>query len=392
MPLQIRRGLQAERQAMTVPLASGELLYVIDDEQLYIGNGTTLGGLQVTGYNDEQARDAAASLFTTATHTNVEFTYNDNSNTLSAEVDLSNYLGTIKASSFNGSVVADDSSLLVDATNGSFNLNGTIKGNVIPDITATRDLGEPSVRFKDLYLSGSVYAGNLIGDITGSVFGDDSTLLVDATESSLNTSGLIIQSNIISAPSSRVILEGNGELTSQVSVNINSSDNPTDGIVAGLGLSGNIELFVLNKDISNNSINFVGGEITGSILFNPFQSDNDLDFPNALGFQADPAGTTSGAHIPGKFFVVTQPNIGGGGFKFMTFDSFGRLAVNQETAQATVDINGFMKLAILTAEPATPANGMVAIADGTTWNPLSNGKQSMVVYLGGGWREIAAAP
>jgi hypothetical protein len=63
-----------------------------------------------------------------------------------------------------------------------------------------------------------------------------------------------------------------------------------------------------------------------------------------------------------------------------------------------VDINGFMKLAVLDTAPASPANGMVAIADGDSaggWDLLALGapaKQQMVVYLGGGWRAIAQEP
>ena len=73
------------------------------------------------------------------------------------------------------------------------------------------------------------------------------------------------------------------------------------------------------------------------------------------------------------------------------FDSKGQLAVNKQTAEATVDINGFMKLGILTAAPASPSAGMVAIADGTSWDPMVTGKQTMVVYLGTGWVQIAVA-
>ena len=54
MPLQIRRGTDAERLAMTQPLAQGELLFVSTPgaERLYIGNGSTLGGIQITGYTN----------------------------------------------------------------------------------------------------------------------------------------------------------------------------------------------------------------------------------------------------------------------------------------------------------------------------------------------------
>jgi len=45
----------------------------------------------------------------------------------------------------------------------------------------------------------------------------------------------------------------------------------------------------------------------------------------------------------------------------------------------------------LNAEPTSPVNGMVAVADGTGWDPHSTGVNTMTVYLGGAWRQIAAA-
>ena len=62
MPLQIRRGTNTQRTAMTQPLAQGELLYVTDDQRLYIGNGSTLGGVQITGYTNEDAQGAVAQV------------------------------------------------------------------------------------------------------------------------------------------------------------------------------------------------------------------------------------------------------------------------------------------------------------------------------------------
>jgi len=56
MPLQIRRGTDAERLALTQPLAAGELVYTTDGHRLYIGDGTTMGGIGITGYTDEDAR------------------------------------------------------------------------------------------------------------------------------------------------------------------------------------------------------------------------------------------------------------------------------------------------------------------------------------------------
>ena len=152
MPLQIRRGTNAERLAMTVPLAQGELLYVTDDQRLYIGNGSTLGGVQITGYTDNDAKDAAAGIFTGGSHSGIGFSYNTATNVMTATVDLSSYTGTINAASFKGTLVADDSTLLVDAVDGKINLDGTVKGNIIPDTNEAYDIGSASFRFKDLYI------------------------------------------------------------------------------------------------------------------------------------------------------------------------------------------------------------------------------------------------
>ena len=181
MPLQIRRGTNAERLAMTQPLAPGELLFVTTpgSERLYIGNGSTLGGVQITGYTDADAKDAAAAMITGGTHSGISFSYNTITDILSATVNLSNYTGTINASALKGSIFADDSSLLVDtieskiyAANGFFgNVTGNLTGNVSGNVTGN--------------LTGNVTGnlnGTLDGDVTGSVFADNSTLLVDGVE------------------------------------------------------------------------------------------------------------------------------------------------------------------------------------------------------------------
>ena len=137
MPLQIRRGTNAERLLMAQPLAAGELLYVTDDQRLYIGNNTTLGGVQITGYNDENARDAVATMFTSTTHSGISFVYNDALDTLTATVNLNTISGVVTAGGFigdiRGSVFADDSTVLVDGVDGV--LRGTLVGNLIGNVT-----------------------------------------------------------------------------------------------------------------------------------------------------------------------------------------------------------------------------------------------------------------
>ena len=430
MPLQIRRGLQAERQAMTVPLASGELLYVTDDQRLYIGNGTTLGGIQVTGYTDEDAQEAVAEILLGANpitspdnsrHTGITFTYDDNDNRIDAVVDFSG-LAVLEADAFKGSVFADDSGLLVDAVAGSINLDGTVKGDIVPDFNEAYDIGSPSNRFKDLYLSGtSLYlgtaqitaagsvvnlpAGSTVGgiaisqdtgsinsDLTGSVFSNDSTVLVDAIDGTLSTAGITIATNQIFTTDSEALSLYSSAGSSQLQVKFPVVAASTTGgdLLTAAGDWKFIEILGSKTSLAPTT-DLVSGDVLGVFGISGVQS-NGVDMGAVIGAQVDPAGTVGASWIPSKLFFGNSPdNSGAATPPLMTFDSFGRLAVNQQNAQATLDVNGFAKLAILTAEPASPANGMIAIADGTSWDPLTNGKQSMVVRLGGAWIEIAAA-
>lgn len=69
------------------------------------------------------------------------------------------------------------------------------------------------------------------------------------------------------------------------------------------------------------------------------------------------------------------------------------LAVKVGNKEWNYSNNGTFNYPILSSAPSSPVNGMTAIADGIGWNPLSlSGKQQMVVYLGGGWRQIAVEP
>jgi len=268
MPLQIRRGLDAERLALTpaTGLAQGELVYVTDSKRLYIGTGSAgeHQGVAITGYTNEDAQDAAAGLFTATTtsgttNTNISFAYNDSANKVVATVDLT-ALGTniglnghtitgngsitisgLVTADLKGSVAGDDSVLLVNGADSTVNLSETIVADVKPRINFSPNLGATSRRFNALFVSGTggvdvggalitgtggilnLPAGSLINgrpitpidgaftvlDIKGSVFGDDSTLLVDsvagtikgAVDSTTVKASSYVQSPLINAGS-----------------------------------------------------------------------------------------------------------------------------------------------------------------------------------------------
>jgi cytoskeletal protein CcmA (bactofilin family) len=258
MPLQIRRGTNAERIAHGAAFAPGELVYVTDTQKLYIGDGTTNGGVQVTGFDAEDAVDAVGAALLAGTHQNIAFTYGttqDNANRIDATVSIATLLsnlnlnnfningngniqiqGEVRANVFVGSVFPDGSSLggraLVDGIDAKIELDGTVKGDIVPSTDSVYDLGSSSHKFKDLYLSGSslhlgsavvtasgtavnlplgsTIGGNAIvaasqdssgsvlkADIAGSVFGDDSTMIVDGTSGKIHTNNIVSNSGTL---------------------------------------------------------------------------------------------------------------------------------------------------------------------------------------------------
>lgn len=265
MPLQIRRGTNAQRQAMTVPLAPGEPLYTTDQGFLYIGNGSALGGVQVTGYQDENAVDAVGSALTSGIHQNIVFIYNDFpqdvSNRIDAYIDLSYYDGEISAPAFRGSVLDDGSSTLINASNGSINLDGTVKGDIVPDANETYDIGSNSNRFRDLYLSGSslflgtaqiTAAGSIVDLPVGSTVGG---LPISALEGIIPGSNY--NANIIADDSSVMV------------------DTSAQQIFAANGFIGNV-----TGNLTGNLTGYQTGDMTGSVF-----SDNStllVDGTNAV--------------------------------------------------------------------------------------------------------------
>lgn len=130
----------------------------------------------------------------------------------------------------------------------------------------------------------------------------------------------------------------------------------------------------------------VAGDYLGAISFGGWIASPDVDVPCALiTGMIDNAGTDSVQ--AGKLEMITVKE---NGFNFLTFDSKGQLAVNQQDAHATVDINGVMRLVKQNAAPKTPVEGMIAVADGIIWNPANKqlGSSYPVYYNGTDWTAL----
>lgn len=166
MSLRIRRGTETQRTGVTFD--TGELVYTTDTKQLWVGDGVTAGGspivgsnitgygltfnasskrIEVTGltadditngvnnkfFSVDAAQDAAALLFSTGSHTNISFQYDDTLGKINATVVLDGIGIT--------DIVADTSPQL----GGNLDLNakditGTGNINITGGLTLTGDV------------------------------------------------------------------------------------------------------------------------------------------------------------------------------------------------------------------------------------------------------------
>ncbi len=233
MALQIRRGTTAERTARR--FLEGELVYDTSLQQVFVGDsvdGTsgTLGGKAVTAFTQEDARDAVAQVFAAGTHTNINFSYNDdglNVGSFSAAVNLTstpyvgnvNVTGNVNANGFNGwlegNVFANDSTLLVDAGNARIPasvVQGTFTGNVTGNLT------------------GNV-TGNVSGNLTGSVLtAAQSNITSVGTLTSLAVTGAITGASFTgNVVTGSITTTGGGELTITPNTNFSNGLDVTSG-------------------------------------------------------------------------------------------------------------------------------------------------------------------
>lgn len=232
MALQIRRGTTAERTARR--FLEGELVYDTTLQQVFVGDSAdgssgTLGGKAVTAFTQEDARDAVAQVFAAGTHTNINFSYNDdglNVGSFSAAVNLTstpyvgnvNVTGNVNANGFNGwlegNVFANDSTLLVDAGNARIPasvVQGTFTGNVTGNLT------------------GNV-TGNVSGNLTGSVLTPaQSNITSVGTLTSLSVSGTITGASFAGNVITSSITTAGGDLTVTPNTNFSNGIDVTSG-------------------------------------------------------------------------------------------------------------------------------------------------------------------
>jgi len=399
MPLQLRRGTAAEKADLNQPLAQGEPLWITDTGKLYIGDGATLAqNLEpVVGYGDEEAQDAAAAIFVNGNHSDISFDYLDGSNLINATVSVSQLTQNLDMNNFNiegtgnididgnltiagdvqanavvgdykGSVFGDDSVLLVDAVESAINLEGTIKGNLTPASTGIFSLGTPSLRFTEAYLSqslwigtaqinaegasidlpaGSTVNGQPLGEIGQpgnglkiDIVGEDSSLIVDSSTGNINA-GIVAATEFIGDIQGSVFADDSTLMINAIDTTISANSITTGNIL-------NINADLDYRSLTGSSTFSISSTDDAGILTLRKISDSDLSGDiNAYGrivFARDDAnGPAVNAIVSGTdtalVFAVDNTSTFTDTSKFFTWTGSG-LGIGKITASQTLDVNG----------------------------------------------------
>jgi len=180
MPLRLRRGTDAERLSITP--AVGEPIYTTDTKKLYIGDGTTTGGIEVT------SESSGGGLVDVISDTTPQ---------LGGDLDLNanNIVGTGNIN-IDGTITATGNINLGDSTEDSLNLTGLINSNVTPSTNELYNIGSDTLRWNN------IYGTNVFGDVNGNLVSNDSTILVNSLTKD------IISRDIIATGTITGLLEG----------------------------------------------------------------------------------------------------------------------------------------------------------------------------------------
>jgi|TARA_B110000259_G_scaffold104824_1_gene120451 hypothetical protein len=428
MALRLRRGTDAQRQLIT-PL-EGELIFATDTKLLYAGDGTTAGGVAVTGAggggvttlqlltdtdigtpedNQVLTYNSGTSKWVAANNSGAgSLGLNDLSNVFiggdlyPGDILMADGAGNFQPQSFADffdeqqnykiNIVGDDSTIILNTDNNALN-GSTITattgfvGNVTGDITGN---------------STGTHTGPVVGDVSGSIFGDDSSILVDGVNSRINidngsiyaVDGVLRNRNDFNINIGAI---GDAEATGlKVTVVDNSPPIDMIGLAQG-GFGGAFKMaFTGYHGALDTPTQGAAGDYLGGIQARSLDgSTGNLVPSSVVTFQIDPASTVATDTAKGMIRLINNNGTASAPVLVATsIASNGDMAIANTVGYsplATLDVNGFAKLAVLTAEPTTPAEGMIAIADGSTWDPSGAAptKKQTVVYLGSAWVQIA---
>ena len=347
MSIQLRRGTNADRALITP--SEGELIYTTDTKVLYVGDGSTLGGNQVSN---------AGSL----------------GGTLGDNVNLNSF-------NINGP------SLVINGTNGSIiapSFTGAINASLGSNLTTgSRSITNGS----NLTINGStgvITASSFVGNIKGSVYSQGNALRLSSSTNFFSNGNVTIDENLITTTNNQLQLGNNTGMLLKLKSNEDQGISII-GVSVGTASSGTSPSFKVIT--SAGTLASPESLDTGSLIFSHNFFGKDTVNSDILSSQiligVDNNESVATGAVPGKFIFLTCPT--NDTYSIFTFDSQGRFGINRLDATETLDVDGTAKFTghvqfgsyTTTARNAfTPANGMVI------YNTSSNRFEG---YQNGGW-------
>jgi len=221
MTLRLRRGTDLQRQSIT--FSEGELVYVTDTGELYVGDGSTVGGNLIVGGG------AGSSLTSNLNLSGYEINGTGN-------IAIN---GTISALAIDSGIVSVDSTLIVDNVNSAFYGSFIGDGSLITNISlgdlndfnlGTLNPGDVvswnGTEWTNTPVTGA--SSTFVGDVIGSVFRDDSTPLLDAISGVLQGSIRANDGNIAFDADTKTFITSTIQTTDFLSIQHRTQGQPLE--------------------------------------------------------------------------------------------------------------------------------------------------------------------
>jgi hypothetical protein len=406
MALRLRRGTNSERGLITP--ADGELVYTTDTKRLYIGDGTTVGGnpvdtagtafgsnvdlnnydltgtgnINITGSITATGNITADGNLTLggnliigdAPSDTVSFLAKVESHVL-PDVDGARNLGSstnkfnqiwantihitddVIAPSVNANIVGDDSTVLLNRATGALNAIGTFKGQVQgTDNTTIIEPGAKTVTGTTITATtkmvAPLYEGGFKGEFNGSVFGDDSTLIVDGVNNRVvidNGTVNFVGDQIQTANSTTTLKLGETTDTYGKTLQIINTDGSYPIVTRGLANSSVTDASKIALTSYHGSmttpVQATDGDWIQSVTGQVWDPSTSSDIITSLvAFRIDNNETVAPGTAKGKLAFINNAGTGASPvLKAMTFDARGYLAINNTVdyvPTAALDVTG----------------------------------------------------
>lgn len=260
---------------------------------------------------------------------------------------VGNVTGNISSSGASSFASVDINSGTIDNTSIGVTTPTTVRGTVI---TAT------------IGFNGNIQ-GNVFGDVKGSVFADDSTLLVDGVSNILSNGVTTISADSITSLTDELII-GNPTALTGTTLTFNQPDANSSldikNVAAAVVGSVSKLSFTGYKTSLITPGNPTAGDFVGVLAFSAYSPAISNKLPvGIISAGIDPLGSYNTSVADGKLEFITASIAGGTTLRYFTFDRLGQLAVNQQTALATLDVAGTIRTSGYTV--ATLPTGVIGM-------------------------------